>query len=349
MRLFLAAVILLVGTIPAGAQWLDRKTPGIPRTADGKPNLTAPAPRTPDGKPDLYGLWQAEANPYRIDVRQDREDEAIFRPAAEAIFMERVADFRQDDPVTNCLPGGPSEMLNATYRIIQSPTVVAVLYESGTGRYRQIYMDGRKLPKDPNPAWLGYSVGHWDGDTLVVESGGFNDRSWLERVGHPHSERLRVTERFRRVDFGHMQFQITYADPETLTEPLSLSLAMNYAADTDMLENVCNEGNIDKVHLVGTGKGGIELSPGVLAKYVGKYEFRDGSRNVPAFVGAAQNVTLVNGQLYLNIIPLIPRSETKFDSTGVAAEFVLDANGTVTRLVLSQPEGDGIYVPKRSP
>jgi len=144
-----------------------------------------------------------------------------------------------------------------------------------------------------------------------------------------------------------MQFQITYDDPETLTKPLSLSLAMNYTADTDMLENVCNEGNIDRVHLVGTGKGGVELSPEVLAKYVGRYEFRDGSRNVPAFVGAAQNVTLVNGQLYLNIIPLIPRSETKFDSTGVAAEFVLDANGAVTRLVLSQPEGDGIYVPKR--
>jgi len=132
-----------------------------------------------------------------------------------------------------------------------------------------------------------------------------------------------------------------------LTKPLSLSLAMNYAADTDMLENVCNEGNIDKVHMVGTGKTGVQLSPAVLAKYVGRYEWREGSRNVAAFVGATQNVTLVNGELYLNAIPLIPRSETKFDSTGAAAEFVLDANGTVTRLVLSQPEGDGIYIPKR--
>jgi len=122
---------------------------------------------------------------------------------------------------------------------------------------------------------------------------------------------------------------------------------MNYAADTDMLENVCNEGNIDRVHMVGTEKAGVELSPAFLAKYVGRYEFREGSRNVPAFVGVTQNVTLVNGELYLNAIPLIPRSETKFDSTGAAAEFVLDANGAVTRLVLSQPEGDGIYVPKR--
>jgi hypothetical protein len=102
-----------------------------------------------------------------------------------------------------------------------------------------------------------------------------------------------------------------------------------------------------KVHLVGTGIGGVQVNPAVLAKYVGRYEFREGSRNVPAFVGVTQNVTLVNGELYLNAIPLVPRTETKFDSTGVGAEFVLDANGAVTRLVLRQPEGDGIYVPKR--
>jgi hypothetical protein len=144
-----------------------------------------------------------------------------------------------------------------------------------------------------------------------------------------------------------MEFQITYDDPEALTKPLSLSVAMNYAADTDMLENVCNEGNIDRVHLVGTETAGVQLSPDVLARYLGKYEFREGSRNVAAFMGVNQKVTLVNGRLYINAIPLIPKSETKFDSTGAAAEFVLDANGAVTRLVLSQPEGDGIYVPKR--
>jgi hypothetical protein len=347
MRSIAITAALLLLPVSLCAQWLDFPTPGIPRTADGKPNLTAPVPRTPDGKPELSGMWQAEINPYRFDLIQDPKDEAIFRPAAEAVFMERVKDFHREDPVTNCLPTGPTEILNAMYRIIQTPALVAMLYESGTGRYRQIYMDGRKLPEDPLPTWLGYSVGHWEGDILVVQSAGFNDRSWLDRVGHPHSEKLRVTERFRRVDFGHMQFQITYDDPETLTKPLSLSLAMNYAADTDMLENVCNEGNIDKVHLVGTGIGGVKLSSAVLAKYVGKYEFREGSQNVKAFVGATQNVTLLNGELYLNAIPLIPRSETKFDSTGVGVDFVLDANGAVARLVLRQPEGDGIYVPKR--
>ena len=167
----------------------------------------------PDGKPDLSGTWQPEANPYRFNLIQQLKDESIFRPAAQAVFLTRVADFRRDDPVTNCLPAGPSEMLSAAYRIMQSPAVLAVLYESPTGRYRQIYMDGRQLPDDPNPSWLGYSVGRWEGDTLVVESAGFNDRTWLDRAGHPHSEKLRVTERFRRVDFGHLQYQITFDDP----------------------------------------------------------------------------------------------------------------------------------------
>jgi hypothetical protein len=159
-RIAIAAALLLL-PVPLCAQWLNLLTPGIPRTADGKANLTAPAPRTPDGKPDLSGMWQPEVNAYRFDVIQDLKDEGIFRPEAEAVFQKRVADFHRADPVTNCLPGGPSEMFNATYRIIQSPTVVAVLYEGGMGRYRQIYVDGRKLPKDPNPTWLGYSVGHW--------------------------------------------------------------------------------------------------------------------------------------------------------------------------------------------
>ena len=346
MQRIAMALALVVLPVSLCAQWLDFRTPGIPRTADGKPNLTAPAPRTPDDNPDLSGLWQPEMNPYRFNLIQDLKDESIFRPGAEAIFMDRVKDFRRDDPVTNCLPGGPSDTLNTTYRIMQSGTLVALLFENGTGRYRQIYMDGRKLPKDPNPTWLGYSVGHWEGDTLVVESAGFNDRTWLDRAGHPHSESLRVTERFQRVDFGHMKFQITFDDPETLTKPLSFSLTVNYAADTDMLESVCNENNRDLVHMVGTADLGVQLSSAVLAKYEGRYQFREGSRAVVGFMGATQKVTLMNGQLYLNALPLIPLSMTKFESTGAIAEFFLDANGSVTRLVLSQTEGDAIYDPK---
>jgi hypothetical protein len=343
-RLALAAVLLL--PVSLGAQWLDWRTPEIPRTADGKPNLTAPAPRTADGKPDLSGVWRVEPNPFRFALIQKLEDEAIFRPPAQAVFQKRVVDFRRDDPITNCLPGGPSDMLSGTYRIIQSPAVVALLYENGTGRHRQIHTDGRALPVDPNPTWLGYSVGRWDGDTLVVESAGFNDRTWLDRAGHPHSEKLRVTERFRRVDFGHVEYGITFDDPETLTRPISLSLSVSYQADTDMLEAVCNENS--RSRLVGTQRAGVPVDAAVLARYQGKYAFGSGSRVVAGFMGMNQTVTLVDGRLYLNALPMIPLSATMFESTGAVAQFVLDANGAVSRLVLGQTEGEALYTPVRT-
>jgi len=229
----------------------------------------------------------------------------------------------------------------ALYRIIQSPNVVGLLYERGI-IYRQIFMDGRELPKDPNPAWMGYSVGHWEGDTLVVESAGFNDRTWLDRVGHPHSENLRVTERFRRVDFGHMQFQITYDDPETLNRPLTISLAVNYAPDTDMLETVCSNER-DAVHLVGKANAGVEIGLAVLAKYAGTYEFREGPAVVAGFFGRTETLTVVDGQLWMNAIPLIPQSETRFDSTAAPVEFILDAAGKVTHFILGPTEGEARY------
>ena len=181
----------------------------------------------------------------------------------------------------------------------------------------------------------------------MVESAGFNDRSWLDRAGHPHSEKLRVTERFRRIDFGHLQYQITFDDPDTLTKPLTVSLAVGYRADTDMLENVCNENNRAAAHLVGTAGAGVQVSPVVLARYAGTYAFRDGSRTVAGFMGMNQTVTLVNDRLYLNALPLIPLSETTFESTGAVVEFVVDASAAVTRLVLIQTEGSAIYDPKR--
>jgi hypothetical protein len=344
----IATAVCALLPVSLSAQWLNFRTPGIPRTPDGKPNLTAPAPRTPAGKPDLTGLWQPEPNPYRFDLIQDLKDEVIFRPAAEALFLKRVADFRHDDPVTHCLPGGPSDILaGGLYRIMQSPAVVALLYEGSGGRHRQIFLDGRKLPVDPNPTWLGYSVGRWVGETLVVESAGFNDRTWLDRAGHPHSERLRVTEKFRRVDFGHLNFQITYDDPETLTRPLTISLTVKYAPDTEMLENVCNEDERDTVRLSAVANAGVPLSRAVLDKYAGTYEFHAGSTTVAGFMGRTQAVTVVNGYLYLNALPLIPQSETTFDSTGAAAEFLVDASGRVTELVLRQTEGDARYNRKR--
>ena len=342
MRSLILAVIFAT---PAVTQWLNLPTPGIPRTADGKPNLTAPMPRMPDGKPDLSGLWKPDLTPYRFDVIQDVKDEGIFRPDAEALFLKRAVNLRHDNPVTNCLPAGPQAIFAAGstryYRIVQSHSVIALLFELGD--FRQIYIDGRELPKDPNPTWVGYSVGHWEGDTLVVETAGFNDKTWLDMVGHPHSERLRVTEKFRRPDFGHMQVEVTYDDPVTMTKPLTISVAVNYAADTDMLEYVCNEDERDTRHLVGTAKPAAHPSPAALDKYVGEYKFSDGVITSRDFFGADQIVSVLHGQLYLKDFPLIPQTDTRFDSTEGTIEFYLDSSGRATHFIVSAAEGDARY------
>jgi hypothetical protein len=335
------AVSLWLVPIPLWAQWLNFPTPDIPRATDDKPNLTAPAPHTAGGKPDFSGLWRPATAAYLWDVIQNPKDESIFLPAAEALFKKHLSDFRRDSPASHCLPGGPTTILfPGLHRIMQSPTVVALLYEGGS-RYRQIFLDGRQLPRDPNPTWMGYSVGRWDGETLVVETAGFNDRTWLDVVGHPHSEQLRVTERFRRIDFGHIQRQITFDDPQTLTKPLTLSLALIYVPDTEMLEDVCEDRDSD--HLVGRADTGLELSSASLGRYVGTYEFRGGSAIIASSMGRTQTVALIDGTLYLNGLPLIPQSETRFESTGAAAEFFVDTNGVVTHLILSQTEGDATY------
>jgi hypothetical protein len=338
-----AAVLIL--PVSLCAQWLNSRTLGIPRTSDGKPNLAAPAPRTSDGKPDLSGLWRPAFNPYNLDVIQDVKDEGVFRPAAEALFKQHLAEFHESDPITHCLPGGPLEILTAggiaLYRIIQSPNMVVLLYERGS-IYRQIFLDGRELPKDPNPTWMGYSVGHWDADTLVVESVGFNNRTWLDRMGHPHSEALRVTERFRRTDFGHMQFQITYDDPKTLTRPISISVGVKYEPDTDMLETIC-ENERDATHLIGKANTDVKVGAAVLAKYAGTYELREGPPVIAGFFGTTETFTVIDGQLWMNAIPLIPQSETQFESAAAPVEFFMDAHGAVTHVVLRANEGEARY------
>jgi len=327
---------------PVSAQWLEFRTPGIPRKADGKADLTAPAPKTPDGRPDLSGLWRVDPHPYRLNVIQTLNDESVFTPAARDTYRKNVDNFRRDDPVTHCLPGGPSEILLGMFRMMQSPSMIGLMYEGGSGRYRQIFTDGRTLPVDPNPTWLGYSVGRWDGDTLVVDSAGFNARTWLDRAGHPHSERLHVTERFHRVDFGHVRFQMTFEDPDVLVKPISLSLALTYVPDTEMLETVCNEGERDTAHLVREVPARIRLGTDVLKKYTGVYTFREGPGIIPAFMGSTQVVSLVDDQLFLNALPLVAQSETMFDSSGGAAEFRADARGVI-HLLLKLAEGEAFY------
>jgi hypothetical protein len=244
---------LLVFGLPLSAQWKDINDKAMPKTKDGKPNLTAPAPRRPDGKPDLTGIWIADPPKLRDATAGLKPGDVQMLPAAEALFKQReTGDYSALDPDANCLPQGVPK-IDATplpFKIIQEPNHITVLYEA-FDQFRQFFMDGRELPKDPNPQWFGYSIAHWDGDTLVVQSSGFNGKAWLDQVGHPSSEALKVTERFRRKDYGHMEVQATVDDPQTYKKPWTFTQPLSLIPDGDLLELVCNENNRDLPHMKG--------------------------------------------------------------------------------------------------
>jgi hypothetical protein len=270
-------ILIAVLAAPAlvSAQWLNHRTADIPRTPDGKPNLSAPAPRAADGKPNLSGLWQTLSAPpevlkrlipdatngageeplsqYFINIFFDfKPDQAPIRPAAAELFRQRAQTFMKESPISHCLPEGMPmvEMAPAPYKIVQMPGVTLMLYERDT-TFRQVFTDGRKLPEDPQPSWLGYSVGKWDGDSLVVDSNGFNDRGWLDARGHAHSEDLHLTERFHRRNFGEMEVKLTIDDPKTYTKPFSITLEQRLLPDTDLLESFCAENEKDATHVDG--------------------------------------------------------------------------------------------------
>jgi hypothetical protein len=347
MRLAFVSIAMFASVMstPLAAQWLKLQTPGIPRTPDGKPNLSAPAPRAADGKPDLSGLWRMNGTAYMGNVTADLKPGEV-QPWAAALYKQRMEDLGKDDPSTyQCLPSGPRYSYGAPMvRIMQTPGLIAFLYEDLV--YRQVFMDGRTLPADPNPSWMGYSVGHWDGDTLVVESIGFNDRSWLDFGGHPHSESLRVTERYRRRDFGHMELHTTMEDPKAYEKPWTMAIDIDFVPDTEMIEYVCNENEKDHQHLVGKAsdetKNAVHVAPEVLAKYTGTYEFR--VPEDPTFV-MLFNVTLSDGVLFIDIggkgkLPLTPLSPTLFTLMGGRMEFVTDDRGVVTHLAAQAVEGN---------
>ena len=248
-----AVALLIIAVVPATAQWLDYKTPGIPRLRDGKANLSAPVPRAADGKPDLSGIYQANNGRQFQNVAADlRPEDFPIQPWAAALAKKREEENRKDDPYSHCMPPAVPRInvANHPFKILQLPGVLAILYET-SNVFRQIFTDGRPLPKDPQPTWLGYSVGRWENDTLVVDSNGFNDRNWLDGdKGHPLSDALRVTERFRRIDFGHLEIQVTIDDPKVYTKPWTIKESLNLLPDTELLENVC-ENERDSGHLVG--------------------------------------------------------------------------------------------------
>jgi len=244
------ATLVLLACPSVHAQWLT-KTPGIPRTPDGKADLNAPAPKTPDGKPDIAGLWFV-AGRYVINIAKDLKGDTPFQPWAEALYKQRRANESKEDPTGYCIPGGVprSDAVPYPIKIYNTPGVMLMLYEA-VHFYRQIFTDGRELPKDPNPTWMGYSIGHWDGDAMVVETSGFNDHGWLDNEGRPATEALHVTERFRRKDFGHMEIEVTIDDSKAYTKPWTVTLPYVLQPDSDLIEYVCNENNKDIPHLFG--------------------------------------------------------------------------------------------------
>src|SRR5579864_5671201 len=338
-----AAAILL--SVPLAAQWLDYKAPGIPRTPDGKPNLSAPLPRTADGKPDLSGIWRApRASVYLQNIAADLKPNEI-QPWAQALYQQHVLNLGADSPRAHCLPDPPAYYhLAGIARIVQTPALTVIINEgiSNSGVTRTIFTDGRGLPEDMNPTWLGYSVGHWEGDTLVVTTAGFNDRTWLDFSGHPHSEALRTTERFRRRDFGHIDFEMIIDDSKTFAQPITFKADKTLVADTELLETICENERIAP-HLVGGN--GFRLAPQALAKYAGTYEIAAGREAMVTVDGESLVLKLSASG---DVQTLAAQSETTFVGrgngtellTGDQFEFVKDASGAVTGLNLHARSGE---------
>lgn len=247
----LAVAMIFAMAGAARAQWLNIPLPGTPRTPDGKPNLMAPAPKTPDGKPDLSGIWHAADNG-AVENLAGEGGAVPMLPWAEAVYKQRLATLGQDKPQLHCMPHGvPDAMLVSMipFKIVQTPRETVVLYEE-FNQYRQILTDGRKLPEDPNPAWFGYSVGSWEGDTFVVEVGGFKEGTWLDNGGHPHTESLHITERYRRPNFGSLDLDVAINDPKAYSKPWkSLTIHFKLLPDTELLEHLC-ENERDAAHTV---------------------------------------------------------------------------------------------------
>jgi hypothetical protein len=275
---FVVAILLMPAWSGLFAQWPAYPTAGVPKTSDGKPDLTGPAPRTPDGKPDFSGIWRfvdspdarsgppvpAQARSFGIgarvpglnqffDIGATLKDGLPFQPWAEALRKQRVAENNKDNPDAHCLPIGLMQLHThpEPRKIIQTPGLIVILYEANAG-IRQIFIDGRRLPgKDADPWWFGYSTGKWDRDTLVVETTGFRGDGWLDVEGSPLTESGKMTERFRRVNFGNMEVEITVDDPKAYTRPWTVKVHHRIMLDTDLIEFVCLENEKDAQHATG--------------------------------------------------------------------------------------------------
>jgi hypothetical protein len=261
ITLFITMMTVLCAGRPAFSQWLHYRTSGLPRNASGEAILNAPAPRLPDGTPDLSGLWEsvqpakrtADSGPAFMNLENALVPGSSISmlPAAEAMYRERRRVESAGRPSERCLPHSiPDAMLipSVPFKILQNPGLTLILYEE-FARFRQIFTDGRPFPSDLNPAWMGSSVGKWEGDTFVVEARGFNDQSWLDDFGHPHSDALKTTERFHRISVGEMEVLITIDDPQSYTKPWTVKIGMKLLPDTDLIEDVCDNEK-DNAHTI---------------------------------------------------------------------------------------------------
>ena len=257
-RRILGAVMVLGLAAPTlQAQWLNYKAPGMPRTADGKVNLAAPTPRTADGKPDLSGTWHAQQGYFGNLGKDLKPGELLMLPWAEARVQENQDNLHKNDPMVACMPPGVprvnlggSRAMPHPFKIVQTPTLVVLLYETSTNQtFRQVFMDGRPFPEDMQPTWLGYSIGRWEGDTLVVQTTGFNGRAWVDTTsGHPQTDAAKVTERFTRRNIGRLDIDITVDDPKVYQKPWTARVPTDLLADSDLIETFCeNERDLGKM------------------------------------------------------------------------------------------------------
>jgi hypothetical protein len=257
---------VFAGTWPAGAQWLNYPTRGVPITSGGAPNLAAPTPRTTDGHPDFSGMWEpAKDRPcpargcfdsilaeHFMDIAWGLKGGLPYQPWAAALVKERLQRNSIDDPGSNCQPMGIIKNHTAPFmkKVIQIPGVVVILDEREV-TYRQIFTDGRPLPVDPQPSYNGYSIGAWDADTLVVRTRGFRDGIWLDRAGNPITPAATITERFRRTDYGHLEIGVTVDDPKAYTSPWTVTLNQSIVLNTELIDYHCAENEKDTAHFLG--------------------------------------------------------------------------------------------------
>jgi len=260
------ALILLLACRAGAAQWVQYAAPGVPRLANGAPNVNAPAPRSSDGKPDLSGIWVDEENrpcpPYNCDdmltpqefwdIGWSLKGGLPYQAWAAALVKQRGETRGMADPTSHCLPGGPVKLhTDPLYRkMVQTGGLLLILNERNT-MYRQIFTDGRPLPEDPQPAWNGYSTGHWEGDVLVVKTSGFRGELWLDRKGSPLTEAGTMVERFRRVNYGKLEIEMTVDDPKAYTAPWTVTLHQNLKPDTELMDYICLENEKDLRHIGG--------------------------------------------------------------------------------------------------